>query len=81
VPKKTRGQGTKKPKAKTTTPGKNVSGGTRGQKNIKKVTPTPPTNNKPTSRVAGRVKGGPKVVATAKLEKTKNKFKRGPRNK
>jgi hypothetical protein len=81
VPKKTRGQGTTKPKAKTTTPGKNVSGGTRGQKNIKKITSTPPTNNKPTSRVAGRVKGGPKVVAEAKLEKTKNKFKRGPRNK
>ena len=36
VPKKTRGQGTKKPKAttKTTTPGKNVSGGTRENRAI-----------------------------------------------
>ena len=85
VPKKTKAQGTTKPKTttKTTTPGKNVSGGARGQKNITKVTPSNTTNNKPKnnqiSRVAGRVKGGPKVVATNGAKKKNNRFKRGPR--
>jgi len=62
-PKKTRGQGTTKPKAITTTtttttttnPGKNVSGGTRGQKNVNKPTTkvTKPTTKvtKPTTEV------------------------------
>lgn len=85
VPKKTKAQGTIKPKATTnaTTSGKNVSGGSRGQKNITKVTPSNTTNNKPKnnqiSRVAGRVKGGPKVVATNGTKKKNNRFKRGPR--
>ena len=72
VPKKTRGQGTKKPKAitTTTTPGKNVSGGTRGQKNIKKVVPSPTT--KTNSRVAGRTKAS---SPTAKAKPSANTAK------
>jgi len=55
VPKKTRSQGTKKPKAKTTTPGKNVSGGTRGARNKNKVTPAPKEKN-----TKGKFKKGPR---------------------
>jgi hypothetical protein len=78
-PKKTRAQGTTGPKVTTTTAGKNVSGGTRGQKNKNKVSPSAKPKNKPNSRVAGRKKGGPQVTSKAKTEKPKSRFKRGKR--
>ena len=77
TPKKTRGQGTTKPKAKTTTtattPSKNVSGGTRGQKNVNKPTAevTKPTTKatKPTTKAT---KPTTKVVKTRKVNKAPN---------
>jgi hypothetical protein len=73
TPKKTRGQGTTKPKATTTTttttPSKNVSGGTRGQKNVTKPTAkvTKPTAKvtKPTTKTTKPKGAKPKGLTVA----------------